>query len=575
MAGINSLENGKSLLASNPLEASRQFNTASTKLEESFAALRNLPWWVKIATPLPPFRWEIKMLKASHSLSVAGEEVSELAKTLPHTDDKNQKVQDLIPTITNNYLDWYSKNGNALDRLTEKVTDAKIQMSGVPAWSVIGHKKEIEQLQASLNNSESTLINIKKISDISLVGLGSENRTKSIRWLLIFQNESELRPSGGFMGSYAEITASGGRLRSFKFGQDIYKLDTASTTLRDTNNKIQFPIQLSWIIGSWKFRDSNINKGFINELGPQIAEHYKIATEQNVNGLIFLDTSILEDILKVTGPVKVQGANSELEITAENAHSQLTQEIEKDYWTNPDNVTANQPKQIINDLIPILMQKVMNNNHALEKLPSILGNAVSRKSLQFWSQDEKVNTYVKENAPTDLPATDNPWIKIVNTNLGGKKSSSNVHQKVNIDQEIKGDYLVSNINIERLHYGNGEWPDGDNHNYIEVYIPNNADVSSLPRGNILTSPLGEKLQKDYGLLERKWQTEVEKTDSYKKISFWASTKVGQKTNYRFTYKVPIKGVNNQLLYIKQAGSRNETVVFNDEPEVKIETNTTF
>ena len=78
-AGLTALQQGQQQLLKNPQEASKDFQTASLAFEESVEKLQNTPFALKILTPLPPFRWHVRLVKATHELASAGLEASQLS----------------------------------------------------------------------------------------------------------------------------------------------------------------------------------------------------------------------------------------------------------------------------------------------------------------------------------------------------------------------------------------------------------------------------------------------------------------------------------------------------------------
>src|SRR3989344_28805 len=70
------------------------------------------------------------------------------------------------------------------------------------------------------------------------------------KYLILFQNPSELRPTGGFPGTYGVVTFKDGKLQDLKV-DDVYNLDGQLQEL------IVPPIQLQHITPNWGMRDAN------------------------------------------------------------------------------------------------------------------------------------------------------------------------------------------------------------------------------------------------------------------------------------------------------------------------------
>jgi hypothetical protein len=290
-----------------------------------------------------------------------------------------------------------------------EAADAELQH--VPSWIFLHKYRALANLKQRVHQLAATLPkSLAFVSEMQRV-LGS-NDTHPHTALVIFQNDSELRPSGGFMGSYAVLTASQGTIRSFQLGKDIYKLDKELAARK----VITPPPYLQTIAPSWGFRDSNVGKGFLQDIGTQVASFYEEAGGNHPDVIVWLDLSLLEDILHVTGPVQLPATGEQ--VTADSISTSLTTYIEKQYWDDDANKIANNPKSIIGDLIPVLLDKLHTTPGGMSTLPAIIAQAASRKSLQLWSSDPGLTAAASVIFPSDSPPKGD-WLKIVNTNLGG------------------------------------------------------------------------------------------------------------------------------------------------------------
>ena len=564
--GVEALQVGQQTLVENPLESAKSFRQASQAFEKSVVALQDAPWWSKILTPLPPFRWQVSLIKASHSLAEAGEVAAVLAESFPAIDLKNtEDLNRLLSESSSGYFGWYDKHQENFALLEQELSQAHTQLYALPTWIPLSGSLNSGNLDHKVLLARDA-IQVLRSSSSSLQNSLGANDPNPHSFLVLFQNNAELRPTGGFMGSYAVITASSGIIRQFQFGQDIYKLDRI---FKDQKTIPNFE-PLRTITPYAGFRDSNVGFGFLAEAAPEIAQTYQEASKVPIEGIIFLDTTILEDVLKITGPITLP--NSEQKISSENVRLTLTTEVEKSYFESEANRQINEPKQIIGDLIPILATTLGKTPNLASQLLPLVRNAANRKSIQVWSDSPALEKVVQAHLPVDTPLRNRNWLKIVNTNLGGMKSSLNIRQNVQINQktQVLNNLVVYTLDIERIHQGTGEWPDANNRNLIEVYLPEKASVLELPQGRGGENLLTDLQKKDLGLPITVWQPQEITGKGWKKVSFWGTTAVGQTTNYQLSYSLPLTRENqNFLTYLKQAGSQNEFLsAFNYQGEVK-------
>jgi len=125
-------------------------------------------------------------------------------------------------------------------------------------------------------------------------------------YLILFQNNNELRSSGGFIGSFAEVEVKGGRPGSIDFGTNIYKLDEPFAA----QVVVPPPAPLLRITGGrWTLRDSNWAADF-PQAAEQILWFYErewgmAGKETRLDGVIALTTTVIEELLRLTDPIEM------------------------------------------------------------------------------------------------------------------------------------------------------------------------------------------------------------------------------------------------------------------------------
>jgi hypothetical protein len=548
LSGAEIATTAASTLLSNPKQAATQFTTASQDFDASLAGLRSLPEPAQFPSLVPPFSWYIHLNKAAVYLSRAGGDASTLASSYPATQTSNDPSS--LLTAHSAALGQLIENQRpVLDNLAENLGHADEELSKVPSWILFSKRGELANLKSRVHQLSIALPKAVQFVTALRQALG-ESDSDIHTALIIFQNDSELRPSGGFIGSYGVLTGSSGNIRSFKMGTDIYTLD------KQLSEQIEPPPQLETITPTWAFRDSNVGAGFLPDIASQVSDFYTKETDITPDFIVFTDLSMLEDLLTITGPVTLPGTTTEL--NHDSVGTALTAYVENDYWDSAANKIAKAPKSVIADLIPILLSKLKTTPNALGKVPSFVSQATTRKSLQFWSNNPDLETATTAIFPLDIPPSGD-WMKIVNTNIGGKKSSSNISQSVVITEKSANGGKDRTVTIHRTHHGTGVWPDDENRNYMEVYLPPEAEIAQPPDGKGGENLLPEDIQASYGLLGVTWPGEVKRTDTWVRVGFWATTSVAEQTEFILKYHVPSSIANQPFTYLKQAGAREDNL----------------
>lgn len=143
----------------------------------------------------------------------------------------------------------------------------------------------------------------------SMLG-GEEERT----YLLVFQNNAELRSTGGMLGAAAPLTAEGGRI---ELGDvippaDTGELDRPILPLTEDEQSLFFEQ-----LGTY-FQDANFTPDF-PRAAELMAARWARDRGQEVDGVLAVDPVALSYLLEGTGPVEVEGVT----ITADNAVEEI------------------------------------------------------------------------------------------------------------------------------------------------------------------------------------------------------------------------------------------------------------
>lgn len=130
------------------------------------------------------------------------------------------------------------------------------------------------------------------------------------KYLVLFQNSMELRPTGGFIGSVGELTVRDGQIAGFDIS-DVYELDG------QLRGHVDPPPVLSALIGQehWYLRDSNWSPDF-SESAEKARWFYEKEKGIEVDGVIAINVPFIVDVLKNVGPVTL--ADYRDTITADN-----------------------------------------------------------------------------------------------------------------------------------------------------------------------------------------------------------------------------------------------------------------
>ncbi|GEM_PF-1077660 len=366
------------------------------------------------------------------------------------------------------------------------------------------------------------------------------------RYLILFLNNSELRPGGGFIGSFATTILKKGSLDSFAVETNIYKRDYTFGKLFHVDS----PEPIAHVIKDWYMRDANWSVDFATG-AKQTAWFFKQEGGTDVDGVLAIDTTTIISLLEHIGSIDIPSQH--VTINAKNFLEVVQYKVEKEYLENPAIKALNEPKRILADMFPLFLQGVFSHlqSNPQDILGSISTMAQERHLLftPLFSQDPD---YDHLQLGTPIPTKDD-FLMVSNANIGGLKSSLNIDEQVDIALEpTDHNTLLHTITITRTHHGSYTWPDGDNHNFTRLVVPLGARYISSQSDGI-----------EMGVVEE--EAAIETFDHYQTFGRWLTTPVGATKKALFKYEVPIETDffgNGQyvLAYLKQPGWLGDDVI---------------
>ncbi len=379
---------------------------------------------------------------------------------------------------------------------------------------------------------------------------GKDGSPKNV--LIILQNNSELRGSGGFIGSYSVATFSEGKMSKLEFQTNIYKLDTEFTS----KTKLAPPEDLAYISPQgWALRDSNFAVDFPESAG-KISELYSLETGKNIDSIVAMDTTLFTDILRVIGPIEMPEYGKT--ITADNFLSDIQYEVEKGYFERSGGKETNEPKTILADMMPKFFNKLMESTKDSSKLFEIMevfNKSLKEKHLVFNFNEKNTQEIIEKlGYAGKVEPCLSDYLFVNNTNIGGMKSSLNIEEslKHKVAIELNGD-IFEQLEINKKHNGSNNWPDGVNNNLVRVLIPQDSKFADFKEVEGNFWPLSDEKNKKSS--DHTFGSEAGKA----KLSFWQNTKPGETSKsifeYQSNYHVETTTNFNYSLYLqKQPGA---------------------
>lgn len=364
--------------------------------------------------------------------------------------------------------------------------------------------------------------------------LGSENDRHV---LVLFQNAAEVRPGGGFVGSYADVVIRKGQLQSIDV-RDVYDPDG------QLDLKVVPPHEIKTMSTDWGARDANWFFDFPTSARTILyfLENSKMYSEKEVvfDAVVGLNINVLESILSVIGPVPMEEYG--VVISEDNFLKEIQREVE-----TGDDKRAGEPKRILKVLAPIILERLGGLSESQSRiLMERVSEHFSGKDVMIYAKDQNVSNFIASvGAGGEVYQLPNSfwgsYVAAVNANIAGGKSDVFVKQTIEARIDVdSGGSVFSDVGISRAHTGDKEkdpWWRATNKNFIQLYTTPGSTLVSV-KGNDVKN-LVSRFDYDAEGYERYPDLEkIEKTKIYQTAyQTWAMQAFG-KTAFGTWFNVP-------------------------------------
>lgn len=309
-------------------------------------------------------------------------------------------------------------------------------------------------------------------------------------FLILFQNNMELRPGGGYIGSFGILKLKDGEFVRLET-HDVVNFDGR---IPDTV-EVPYPMKETLGINSWKFRDSNFSPDFSENARYADYFYHLGQGQENFDGIIAVNASVLTSFLKVTGPVEIPDYPGTYD--SENAIIALEYQVEKGY--RDQGLEHPQRKTVMKPLADEIIKKVFQLGVSDKiKLSEIILDDLNSKDIQLNFKDphlqaraESVNWagIVKEKVNSD-------YLMMVDANLGAYKSDYYIKRSFDYAVDLESELPEVNLKITYEHSAKEkDWMTKDYVSYLRIYVPGNSWFESPI--NISNIRYGEEFNKKY------------------------------------------------------------------------------
>ncbi len=367
--------------------------------------------------------------------------------------DQNRRLDERLDV-----MGAYAKSAQGLLADATKAA-ATVDPKGLPA----DQQERVQALLSQLDQSQSAVRELTVLADALAKFSG---RDQSRRYLLVFQNQTELRPTGGFMGSFAEVTLDRGAIKNISVpAGGTYHLKGQLLA------RVIPPQPLQLINQLWQFQDANWYPDFPTS-ARKINWFWSKSGQPTVDGIIAVNATFMEKLLKVTGPVEMPEYGKI--VTSENFLLETQKAVEVEY-----DKEANTPKKFVGDLAAKMRERfdAFGKDDWL-KVSALVAESLETKDIQLALFDPEEEALAERFGWSGrLKDSVGDSLALIEANIAGQKTDGVIEEKVRHQVVISEDGSIEDtVTLDRTHTGikNEQFSGVRNVTYLRVYVPNGS-----------------------------------------------------------------------------------------------------
>jgi len=400
-------------------------------------------------------------------------------------------------------IDWTGELLKLTDNMEETEIKAGIlvgRLSEMKRWIPGRWKPEVDRAIRTISEKLEIAGKFRDLSETipEILGLDGKRR----EYMVLLQNEMEIRATGGFVGSYAILSFEGGRLLSFEV-KDVYEADG------QLKGHVEPPEEIKKYLGEagWFMRDANWQASF-PQTSREIQWFLEKETGRKVDGVIGMDLAVAKMILGVTGEIYVPDFKEK--VNKDNLYEQA------EFWSETNSFPGSTQKASFLGGLGTQLFEEIKNLKTTKRWELMMGmvEMLERNEIQLGFNHSETAEAMAEagwdgsvyEGECSGPRCYADYLYVVESNLGINKANyflyRNMEERVDISAGwIKRDLKINYENTPK----SSNWPGGDYKNYLRVYLPKEAEVTEIGMGEdgvIRTIPMvSVKMREIYGKKE--------------------------------------------------------------------------
>lgn len=491
--------------------------------------------------------------RTAHSIEAIGDISSDAASAISEATTIEELLKNDVALIFKNqktdsferHIPLYQEKLSAIEKHLATASESSKDLSFIQKVPVLSEyypiTPKIEEARRYANEAREAISLVPTV----LAFHGEKN------YLLLFQNNFELRPTGGFIGSFALMNVKNGSITKIDV-EDVYEADG------QLKGHVEPPSPISIYLGqpNWFMRDSNWHPDFL--ASAQQAEWFlEKELGKTVDGVFAVDLYFVKDLLSSIDGVYVPDYKAR--VTAQDFFIKLQSDTHDDFFPG-----SNEKKSLLSSLLSALTIEMKDrSNLPYGSIASSIAKSLTEKHMLLYFHDAAAQKTVEHLGwggrlltPPMSPSATTPLVLdyqlVLDANLGVNKANYYIEREFLSSLGVNGNSLERELTI---YYKNrspktSKLFGGAYKNFVRVLLPKESTVNAILIGD--------------RALER--NTEVTSETYQEKTAYGFLVEVPEQTEQKVTikYSLPIpasKQFSYYLIIQKQPGTDRDPFVF--------------
>jgi hypothetical protein len=335
-------------------------------------------------------------------------------------------------------------------------------------------KEKVEEFIGYLEGQKVSLRTYQQLSPVFDLLIGKDGKKT---YAIVFQNNQELRPTGGFVQAVGLVTVDQGMLVDSQVFSS-YQLD------KQLGGAVVPPDDIIKLLGEnkWYLRDSNWDPDFTKS-AQQISWFLEQETNEKIDGVIGMNLFVFENILKELGPLELDEYNEI--ITDKNIYERA------EFHSEIKLVDSSEVEDYQTNLLRYLIRDVLNKGQENPAgLLSSLAKSIEEKQMTVYMKNSDLaqtfsllgwsGELIKPQCPNQLSALNCQVDALIinEANIGINKANYHTSRDDTHVIDLKKDQAkhTRTIKLNNTAFSNA-WPKGGYKAYFRMYLP--KDLVSL------------------------------------------------------------------------------------------------